>query len=121
MGHKASQCLQKESYKNKIPQGYQGNQTNRNNPNELGAFARLNNEFLLQVLEENVKNDDRIWMADTGASIQMITSKKGLVNICDISEEGTVTMGNGNKERFGTMGDLVWQINMGNKRGETPI
>jgi hypothetical protein len=71
------------------------------------------------VLEENIKNDDTIWIADTGASIHMTTSEKGLVNIRDITEQGTVTMGNGNKEKFKTMGDLVGQIDMG--RGEPQL
>jgi hypothetical protein len=62
------------------------------------------------MLEENINHDDSIWIADTGASIHMTTSKKGLVNIREITEEGTVTMGNGSKEKLKAMGNLVGQI-----------
>jgi hypothetical protein len=95
----------------------------KSNKDESGEKAAamiddVNNlqEYLLGTMDNSdVINNQNLWIADLAATVHMTPYRNGLKNIKKVDNIGTITMGNGTKERITEVADVLGTISVRNK------
>ena len=99
-GHKAADCWSDESNANRRPKWFKNNRAGETG--NLAADGGTQVEFLLNApttiefpSDQEMLLDPNVWIADTGATVHMTSSKQGVIRERKADSDDTVTMANG--------------------------